>query len=446
MAESLAQHGTPDLRPEDLRSFAAADTAPPIDFPAVRRAYHEDGTGRWYAIHFWGYSLLTVPVKWLLQALGADGLRGGQVTNALLFLFLLRQVLYGGLFPIGTALRLGLLALFSPAVWFVAWTHPESACFVATLLALLWARQGRHIPAVLAASLGAMQNPGLLWLAAAAWSIAVSRRPVRPARVALATAALLPAVVSPLFYLAQFGVPSLLARDAAAVEHLSWRRAAELLFDLNLGLLPYAPLVVLLFLVALAVSSSQRLWAARSWGAVSVAVLAALTCTVTRTWNHGTAGPSRYGVWLAAFLLYVIAEADAWIAAQPHPWVRRWWRGSVAAAVAVQILVVVLRGGLAQAPDSERHSYAARLVLRHAPAWYAPTPEIFTTRTLGRWVEGDEPAAYRDADGRCRKAWMRPRDADFVAAACGHLPPAADRFVAQTGPARRRDWRYIDYD
>jgi hypothetical protein len=446
-AESFVRHASPDLRAGDVTSLAERKRRHPMDMnlPAVLAAYYEDRAGDWYAIHFWGYPLLIAPIRGLLRVLGGDGLRSGQITNALVFLLALHQTLFrAGLTP-HVALGAGLLVLFSPAVWFVGWTHTEAFCFAMVVLALAWWRAGRRHAPVLAAALGAMQNPGLLWLVAPLWLRAAWPDAGRldGRRLLAASAAALPATLPTVFSFWRFGTPSLLARETAAVTYLSAGRAAELLLDLNIGLLPYAPVAVVLFVVSLAASFVDRRWALRAWGVTAVAGFAAWTCTATSTWNHGTAGPSRYVVWLAAFVFYVVAEASAWIAAHAPARVRIAWTAALACAVLSQIFVVFGRGGLTQAEDGERHSYAARLALRHAPAVYNPTPDIFVSRTLGRWARPDEPAVYRDETG-CRKAWVRPGDVDLLQQVCGGPPP--DRsFFDQQGRDRRKSWRYVDY-
>ena len=56
-------------------------------------------SGAWYAVHFWGYSLLTAPARLALRLVGANDLKNAQITNALVFLFALHQTLFSGAFP-----------------------------------------------------------------------------------------------------------------------------------------------------------------------------------------------------------------------------------------------------------------------------------------------------------------------------------------------------------
>jgi hypothetical protein len=443
--ESFVRHLSPEMRPGDVASLAAHDRrfGTGVDFAAVLTAYFEDRGGSWYAVHFWGYSIATAPARALFRLLALNDLRNAQLTNAALLLFALHQILFRAGFGAPVALVLGLLTLFSPAVWFMRWTHPEAFCFSLVMLALVWARSGRTMAAVGAAALASMQNPTLLWLVAPLWIQAWWGRDEARQRLMRASGVALPAALPALFYLWRFGVPSLIAREAAKASNLSAARAVDLFFDLNLGLFPYAPLTVLLCLLALPLSLSDRRWGTRTWGLATLAALTAWSCTATTTWNHGTSGPSRYGVWIIAFLVCMVAESYAWLLERGGPLSRRLATWAVVGAILTQAGVVFGRGGLDQPEDSETHSYAARLAFRYAPALYNPTPEIFVSRTLGQWHDA-LPAVYRDERG-CRKAWLRPRDAEMLEAACGALPAAYKSFFEQSGRARRTEWGYVSY-
>jgi hypothetical protein len=94
-------------------------------------------------------------------------------------------------------------------------------------------------------------------------------------------------------------------------------------------------------------------------------------------------------------------------------------------------------------PDYQEHSYAARLVLRHAPWLYNPSPEIFAIRTAETVMVGPGPVVYRDDRG-CRKALLWPDEGDQLRRICGRIPPGHERFLS--GEQETGTRRYIDYD
>jgi hypothetical protein len=450
MVESLANHLTPDARPEDLNSLADMGRREAIrgGYGHVVAPYLMTGAGRWYAIHFWAYPLACLPAKLLLRLACLNEIKAPQLTNAALFAALLLVVLRSGLKP-GPRRAYAALLAFSPALGFVLWPHPEVYSFALVGMALAFMHDDHRAAALVCASLASLQNPPLalfvayLWLrwaaaARAEWDggprLTLSARwPEAAILTAAAAIAALPAA----FYLAHFGTPSPLARDAAGPQFLSPRKAADLFFDLDIGMLPYAPVAVAgaLVLGAAAIARSRRRAAALA--AAGVVALMAVACTATTNWNHGTTGPSRYAVWLLPFVLYAFAAAG-----ESPPPLRRAWSIAAALAVATQATITVARGAVFSPEDYGEHSYAARFVLDRWPALYDPTPDIFMNRTprLG----GEHGPYLYGRDGACRKAFARPKHAAALREACGPLPQASLAFFA-SGDDDGKRWAYIDY-
>jgi hypothetical protein len=443
MAESLWRHGTPELRPGDVYGLAsAAQGLVDLNFADILRGYFEDRSGARVSYHFWGYSALAVPLRALLRLLGANVLRALPLANALVFSAALWAA--ASTTRLGPAERLALtcLLLFSPALWFLLWPHPEVYTFSLVTLALAGALVGRLDGALVAASLAAAQNAPLLVLVAALWILVLKDRvlPPRPpaarlralARAGLAT---VPALVPMAFFYRHFGTPSVIAQQGASLHDVSVRKTLELFFDLNLGLLPYVPVAVLALVAGVLASlvRSRRLHLA----AAALLVPMAALCTATTNWNHGTTGPSRYAVWMVPI---VYAGLLGWRRRPGGTEPTRAYGMLLAAAVATQAAIVLGRGGPFARPDYFEHSAAARFVLRHAPALYNPSHEIFVARTLHTpahaRTELAGPVVYRDG-GQCRKAWARPEDLAALAAECGHAPRPVGNGAA--------GWSYVDF-
>jgi hypothetical protein len=451
MTESFVRHLSPEARPADVVALAAKLRRQNLDLNYARSltVFFPDEQGRRYCYHFWGYSLACLPARGLVRLLQLPGLKAAQLTNALILLVVLHQALFAARLGRLARATLALLTLFSPIAWYLSWAHPETACASLVLLALVWSGAGRPVAATLAAALAATQNPPLvlfvavLWLRAWLPALPAVRRLPRETvkRLALASLAALPAALPPLFYLWKLGSPSPLARVSTSTDLLSLRRALELFLDPNIGLLPYLPLTLLLFVAASLFQLLRRVTAARAAERLVLVFLMALASTVTHNWNGGSAGPSRYTVWLLPFLLMAVAEqVDAWQAGGPAR--RRLAVATATAAVCAQAFAFCARGGLIQPEDSIEHSYASRFVLRLAPSLYNPTPTIFVTRTLHR-TAFEEFAVFRDADGRCRKAFARAKDGAALLLQCGSLPPGSEAYFART--TRRKFYRYLDY-
>jgi len=445
MLESWHRHGSPERRPGDLESLRGLlqRQGLSIDESRVLPNYHAGRDGKLYCYHFWGYSLAGLPARTLLGALGVSPLRALPLTNAALFGLPLAACI---LLPWTAARRAWLvgLLLVSPALAFLMWPHPEVFSFAFVTLAMALAVRGHGAPSVLAAAASSLQNPPLvllvLALLAAALASAWRRRSARAAALALLLA--LPAAGPALFFQWQFGVFNLSVRPAEAAESLSALRALDLLLDPNLGLLPHAPITLLLaFAGALAALGRKRL--APTLLLLALVPLVAFACTANSNWNNDTSGPSRYVVWMFPLVAFVAAGETG----GPTRPLGRFWAWALALALTTQAAVLVARGGPLARSDFLEHSWAARLLLDRWPRLYRPAPEVFVERTLGHEDAFEGPVVYRDRSGRCRKAWLQPRHAERLVETCGEPggSEGARLREAERDPQSKRDWRYVDF-
>jgi hypothetical protein len=437
MAESLFNHGTPELQAQDVASFTATVQRHGLagDVGRPLSQYATAPGGRQYAVHFWAYPALVLPAKLALRIAGANELKAFQLTNVLAALALLAHVLLFSGLRRAERLLLALLLVTSPALPFLLWPHPELVTAALVASSLLFRRDGHRVAGVLAMALASLQAAPLALAAAVLWAEAswAARRDASPgpALVRLSLA-ITPAFLPALFALAKFHHASPLALVGAyEARRLSLGRALELLFDLNLGLLPYVPLTVTLALASplarLGGRASERPTSPGLAGLLGAVALAALASTGVANWNHGTVGPSRYGIWLLGPLSLLVVEGVEAAGARLR---RIAWPLAVLAVLA-QGAIVTARGGARAPEDYLKHSSAARFVLDRAPALYNPTPEIFVERSLGREINPDlpfmEPVVYRSADG-CRKAWVQKRHLEAVVGSCGRPPARSPDF------------------
>ena len=447
MAESWAAHGSPDLRPADLealRRHAAASgiTASPDD---ALGNYFEGRNGRFYCYHFSFYPLLTLPARGALGAAGADVLKAGPLTNAIALGGAIAAVLL--LAPAGTWARRAAAALLvsSPALGFLLWPHPEVLSFAMATLALVAGSRGASGLATLCAAIASIQNPPLALLA-----LFEAVRPVlagvrgrwsRGRRWASALAVLL-ALVSPLFFLAQFSTPNLAAYETAGAHAMGIGKAASLMLDPELGLVRYAPLTIGL-LVAVVLMAARRPSRKVEGALVVVLALMMLLSSATGNWNHGTTGPSRYVVWMFPLIAYLLTLGPTATDLLAGP--RRAWAAALAVAVLAQVAVAAARGGVRSPLDYLEHSTMARAILDRWPAAYDPAFEVFRERTAHTEADLDGPFVYRTEE-RCRKALARWKHADALRARCGAIPDDRRPFFESRPPKEDKGrWIYVDY-
>ena len=446
MAESWAAHGSPEVRPGDVEALRrkAAASGLAVDPDDALGNYFQGEDRRSYSYHFWAYPLLTMPARLVLHAIGGDVLRAGPLTNAILFAAAIAAVLAAS--PASTFARRAAAALLatSPALGFLLWPHPEVLSFAGATLALAAGVRGATGSAATWAAVASTQNPPLALLVVFEASRPyLAGRPRWTARTLAALgAAALVALASPLFYFALFRTPSMVAGQATGVQPASAARALGLVFDLELGLVRYAPLTVAALLGAIPLVLRGR---ARRLEVGLLAILAVmmLACSATGNWNHGTTGPSRYVVWLFPMMAYLLTlgpTASRLLAARPHL-----TRLALIVVVAAQAVVAAARGGVLSPLDYLEHSTAARLVLDRRPSWYGPDHEVFRERTAHTEAELGGPFVHQ-AGGRCRKALVQWKHAGVLQSLCGDPPPAARSFFESRPPREEKSrWIYVDY-
>jgi hypothetical protein len=377
-------HATPDLRPEDLPPLAEFRHANGLDKLPPESGFWLAPNGKLYCWHFWLYPLCALPVKFLLHACRANPQAALQVTNVLFFLGGLYVALFRHRVSAGKRLTLVGLAAVSPVVWYLRWPSPEVFTWTLVLLCLVCLNNKQYVLSALCAALAATQNPPVIFLAGyvavLSWREHRQRREAwgqgrgvrmfltRPVAIGTSAAAFL-ALGPTLFSYVVYGVANpIAAHGGTDVTLISWERTWSLLTDLEQGLLPYVPALLLLAGVAgLRILFTRNL---AGLGMVAVLTSMILACQVTTLWISAAAGLMRYAVWMLPVL--------AWLVAQYVP-LNRFGQGWVAAATALQALIVCQHDGRMNYLD---HGPVAHFVLSKAPTLYNPVPEVFYVRQV----------------------------------------------------------------
>jgi hypothetical protein len=424
--ESLHAHGTPELRQEDLLAVDGR-TLPAGWGPAPRPpfAYPTAPDGRMYSIHFWGYSLTTVPPKAALRLYGGNELAAMQLTNALWFVLAAYVVLFLWDAPLGKRLVYCGLVCIGPVLWYLRFTGTEVFSWAFAVMAVVAYDARKYAWSSVAAALASIQNPTLVFLCGAAIFMALRERRWREAALACIGAGLsfLPA----LFFKFHFGKPSLIAEGFVSTSYLSWARTWGYAFDFNQGLFPFAPLLVfggIAGTVALFVRRSLR-------GMVMAGALLAVAVgtEVQVNWNSGCLGVQRYIVWMIPCVAWLMVEG----------------LGSSRAARTFGILTIVTSGVMAYiAPFPGgylTHTTVAKWVLINYPELYWAEPEVFVERVqtietpLPR--EYPVPTGFVAPDGNVTKVIVDPANVEAVAVKFIATPEYMEQLKAEAAGRRK---------
>ena len=320
-------------------------------------------------LHFWLYSALAAPAVAVVRLVGLDPRHGFVVFNVALMVlaFFLMCRRFGA--PVAVFLATG------PILWWADKAHPEAMLFSLTFMAFSLWMERPALALLCAGALGAQVPPYGVLIPLFAVAILYCRpnwRPDRTLLLAIAGAIAL-ALAAPAHYLFHFGRSSLLAGGGAGT--WTWPSIGEIstpIGDLNIGLFPNHPLLLVAMVTAL-------LFVARDWrrlrrvdiGIAFVAVVILLMAfPQIRNWTHGgTPGVSRFAVWLIPFALpLLVAPAISAL------WMRVF---SVLALGSVIYGVAYFAPSVTQLAHRSEPSWIARQVWHHAPSWSRPLPLVF---------------------------------------------------------------------
>ncbi len=434
MTDSLIKSRT--LRLTDTAAYNIATYLHPnyLNDPGY---YIQGVDGDRYPVHFFLYSFLAVPVRLALHFLHINELFTLRLTNLILLtvglFFLMKKFLNTDT----QRIALLLLVFTSPIVSFIIWPGPDIYFLLLLLIGLFYFFRGSVLKAMCTIALASWHSQPLLIvvLAMAGYylfdsirlqktitgqSITILLRPFMYAAGVLALTSL-PYLYN--LYIFNTFSPWTLLQDGWTVingfgiHNASLKKLLEMFFDLDVGLLWYAPLTVILGSIVIASRIKEK-------KTLLLTLTMLLTCFFYQTnpaWHYGTAGygPSKHVVFLLPFFLYFALQYKR----------KTKWSTVLIAVLAVwQITILGINGYLApKLSNALHHSPYATFALQHFPALYNPTPEIFVDRTNHLDIQHPTTAIYTH-NGTCKKAYVLRTDKEIVEKACGKIPSEYAKF------------------
>ncbi|MDO8737137.1 MAG: hypothetical protein Q7K29_08685 [Thermoleophilia bacterium] len=370
--------------------------------------YFQTDSGTHYSSHFWFYSSTAIPAMWFLQAIGQNELLALQVTNALFIIFALYVVLFQSGFSKYKKWLFPAFVLFCPAIWYLGWPHPEILSYSLVVASIAFFTGKKYPLAVLCAALASTQNPPIIFLMlfALAYGLADVLRSKQWVRGGLLMASSLPAFAPMIFYYINYGTPNLIFKTGgASCAVISFQRTSSFLFDLNQGLLPYLPGILIFFTFLL-----LRNWKQKEWRIYELALVIAsmvLLAQTTTNWNSDAEGIMRYGVWMLPLFIWAIIDGSN-LAFRTD-------RIFLGVILVMQLIIVLSfpswffaqKIGLSDPSPYVENNRLASYLLDNHPSLYNPLPEIFLERTLNKEVMYDSsdylPVIYSKTDGTVTK-------------------------------------------
>ena len=436
---AIANHGTPDIRLEDIqiaRKLMPERYNPGLDVLAdgVRRAqevpkpgFHIGEDGRTYAIHFFVYSALAVIPFKILSFIELSPLKSFQITNLAMLLVVSASVFRWFASGHRTFLAVVLFMMCGGFLYW-NWTGPEIVTAAAIFSGLILFGTGAPLAGAMLGGLAASHNPSAVFFFVFAPLISLlinyhnsdgiltcALKELKTRKVLAIGLGIALSSTPVLFNYTVFGVPSLIAVLATDIKLISFDRLISFFFDINQGMIIGIP-GLLLGLVLYFLYQNNDL--KKKQGnlqiiAVLVSCLAmmlafAIPALAAGNWNSGANGVMRYAYWASSPLLFFLI------------WLIR-VRPEFPNIIIVLILVVQSIAMLsANSYNILKFSIPARLVMKYAPAWYNPEPEIFIERTQQREIPIDVQKIYMHGDlSNPRKILFNLRNLNVATQLCG---------------------------
>ena len=419
MTESFFNHGSPDLRDGDMAAYKRLREIYKFEDYIKKnynyaRVFFKAENGRLYSYHFWMYSLICLPAKAVLHYVPLNEVKAFQLTNALLLILALFHIVFKLQMNDVQKVLFLFLMIFSPAFWFVRWTHPEIFSFSFVTIALVFMNRKKWPLAILFAAVASIQNQPIVILVAFFWLKALIESKSKIKDFFVLSISGMPALIPFIFYFVNFGTFSLLKTVATDPSNMSIFLVLEMFFDANLGMFPYIPVVLAVFFIIIFRDIFIQKKFTLSVQFLLILILMMLLCTLTVDWNHGTVGPTRYIIWMLPLILYVVVSQpflDNKSGANSLIYLRVVW---VSIVIQVFILFLYIPRTMHTA-----HTPLAKTILNYFPKFYNPTPEIFIERSEQKSDIDSQPIIYYYND-HCRKALVKVRNAQKLEEICGH--------------------------
>lgn len=372
-----------------------------------------DDRGWAYSNHFGAYSAMVTVIKLVLLKMDIYPLWAFSITNLILWTAALLVVFFFLKVDDKRKFCILILLIMNPAFYYLDWAHTEIYIFAFEVIGLVFLYSKQYIPSILAFSIAAMQNVGILPIAAMAGIyyildcydryageskernifkfIAAYWKKIIPYGF-LYLPAFLPIIVS----YCRFGTFNRVA-DIAMENRYLFHKTVGYLFDPNLGIFPYEPLILIMFIALI-------IWGFKKYpkdAILNLLGVAGILFIITRQKqiNSGMHGIMRYCVWIIPVLIFFVVFH--W----PSATGKR--GGLLIAAIGESVFTAALVsycvwfGG---SYNGLRFSDWTETLIDVAPQIYNPTHTIFYSRTLGvELYDSPVPVVYENKQGYVRK-------------------------------------------
>ena len=415
MSISFYNHLSPDLQDVDLtlRSIIEAKNGIVLSNDFDYLQYYRSESGRYYSNHMWIYSLLNMPMFLLIHYLNFNEYKSFQITNSLLIIACLWLIVLLKPYKGWNNFWFFLLCAINPALFYIWWPHTEVFSYSFVVMAIVFALKGGYKLSVLLSAFASLQNPPIIILTIyfvfVGWK--ESNWDTKNLFCLLGCASF--SSIYYIFYYLNYHTYSLQALiGAASIDYISSNKVLNLFFDLNCGMLPYIPLLLIIALLSLVFSLKKKdLYIASLWLVlISMATLASTTVN----WNSGMLYINRYAIWMLPIVILISICGLKGLSRKK----------SNVILLAVFMINLSITGFCLYEHDLGSYlkfNSPSGLILVNSPNLYNPPYELFAERSIGAEIDYREylPIIFT-YDGKPRKILTDDRNLGLVEKFLGH--------------------------
>lgn len=434
MVESFYNHASPEMAHEDVNSFQnnhpntyqffideinKTNFIESNNFMSNIGGYYTDLYNKQYSYHFWMYSLLNMPSKYISTVLPFGGDYIFTLTH---FFLLLAFIIYMYKFcTVSDYCKFILVVAFilSPTIHYFKWSHSEFFISIFVYWSIILFYEKKYLWAAILSAVASTQNSVIILLPLFYISIELFNHKlfiekkefyhINKTKLVKFLITYLPVfiliAIPSYFYFKHYHVTSVIVANGFMDGKSSFlNRFFGVYFDLNQGIIIGAPLILITAIILIPIKLIYARKEKLDLFIIIVVLMQTIAVLKASNWNCGHSVILRYGVWiyssLLAFVIFNLSEIK--------------YKDLVGLLFITQFIVLVFNKHLIGKIDYISHNEVSKFVLNNFPTLYNPDPEIFAERTLG--FEGvkaeNSPIVYYGLDGKPKKGLIYIKNHD----------------------------------
>jgi hypothetical protein len=381
---------------EEAQAFISETNYKALDFGS---AFFVDKDGKKYSCHFFFYSLVNVPMRWVCSLFTINPLKGFYFTNLLLILvscFIFFRYSKFGQFETTAFV---FFFFFSTNYWYLCWAHPEvsTVCFVSMGLWLFF--QQKYYTGLLLISVAGLQNQPLGLLVAVLCFVVLYAKGFNLKNLLKICLSSFLIFIPSLFYYYHYGTTNLINYQwPLDVNNISANRVIGFFFDLNQGMVLAFPFILFAYIFLIIRKIFGFKSSSVKWDIFIPVVVLAMTIIVSAivTWNMGQAVVSRYVTYMSAIVLVHFFI----LVMQIESKVKR--DIILVISIVTQFATTIYFQSMSKFDwSTNQPKPISNWMLKNYPKFYTPDPSIFLQRYAFKIAENPakSPAFYMKEDG-----------------------------------------------